>query len=217
MHQDGFFTEDFVEDLGGAALMAIPSISSVHDIGFVRFIGDRIDCVYLVVTFMDLHTGFIRFNLQHNVWHFDSFYYEVDKRVEYRYSPTGEFMFKYLHFRVDGEIDVIKMKDGEYKGSYQIKDADVINMPERRSLLERNGIIKKGSDQFKVFRKNGMDYIAVVNPQSVHNLGEHNGVSIDTANNVGHEDGRDCCRKDCRIRRIQGSCSSERRSRDRRR
>lgn len=154
---DSKFTEAVIE-----SIELLPSMDKVFPFGFIRVSNNEIDSIYFVALFKDGHEGFIKYDVDGTDWKINSIYYEVDNRIELRFTIDGQLMFKYLHYESDDEIGVIKTKENEYVESYQIKNNDYRKMTEVRDLLVLSNIITKDDDKFKCFDKGNKTYLAVM-------------------------------------------------------
>ena len=158
---DSKFTDAFMSVVRNEILNRFDSIEFVVPYGFCRFDGDVLDAIYVVVIYKDGHDGFVRYKVDSDTT-IDSLYYEKDHREEFRFSPDGELICKYLHYNQEDEINVIKHKGHKYLGVYRIKNDDYRQMKGNRDLLVDLGIIDKEDDTFKCFDKENKVYLAIV-------------------------------------------------------
>lgn len=174
MHNDGKFCRSFIE-------MVVPyqikGIKEIFDIGFVRYKGRYADSIYFAVQFIDNHLGFLKYNVVRGYYVLDSLYYVVNGREELRFDVHGKLIARYLHFKQEYGIDVVKHKGLDFIDSYMIKDNDIRTFTERRDDLVRYSVIRKDSDQFKTFDKSDYEYLAITNKATVDRIKEMQNVT----------------------------------------
>lgn len=155
------YTDNFIASVSDEITKTFPLVNEIVPVGFIRYNGDDIDAIYIVVVYKDGHDGFVRFNVEKGVNYIQSAYYEVDNIHEIRVDKEGKMLCEYFHYYTPKQIDVMKYIDNKLVGSYEIRYDDIREYKQRANQLRALGIIEKEENTFQCFDKDGKNYLAI--------------------------------------------------------
>lgn len=132
-------------------------VRMVYDLGFIRFDCGKLDAIYLLCTFRDLHPGFIKFQYD-GEFAPHSFYYTENEHLELRFDMDGKEIAKYIIFPDGNSVVYNKIKDGVKTDVYKIdKDAQEY-FPQYSDEISK--YIELDDDQrFHYFKKEGREVV----------------------------------------------------------
>jgi len=149
------FSQVLHDKLSFDAILAFPGIAKVFDIGFVRFDNNKLNSVYLFVTYDDLHPGFVKFSFNDDKFIPNSIYYVVDSEWEVRYGKDGEILYTYFTKLINGMLEIDKIKNGEVIETQVIEENKVKEFPEIWEQIKLHDLLEKqGGSKFRYFDKN---------------------------------------------------------------